>query len=612
MSRTDELDGRVAVAQAMEAHQRGREEDVPVIGVVDGTQECNTTRFWVVTKDDASVELDDLVAVDQVLPDGSPLTHYGIVVNLERKIEGASWSSDTVRVTGQTMPGETVRCAEVRVLRPFPERWVAPEPAQEVRRVAGEERRQALFMDQMEHRLAVGLDAREQPVYVDFDFINGRKGGHVNVAGISGVATKTTSLLALLYLVFETADGRRLLGLHADQTRALVVSVKNEDLLHIDEANRRFTEEDARRWGLLGAEHPGPFSDVGLYVPPRPSSENVVPLSETRAQPGEVTAFGWTPWELVTEGLLQYVLADADDAMNQLSFVEQRVRASLLRWAWPAQGQPGAVVLRPPDDHPPVSFERAQRHVAGRRPLPPGPDGELVRDFGELVAFLEDKFEEQHPEFAGNLASGTIAAFSRRLGAMTTRVGHLVRLGVTAPVLEHQVTVVDVHSLHDSAQRFVVGALVKRIFEDKQATGREPLRFVMLDELNKFCPDHGRSPLKELLVDIAERGRSMGVVLLGAEQHAGGVDATVIRNASVKMVGRLDAGDLDSYKFLTPEMRDRATLFVPGSMVLHQPVIPAPVPLRIPFPPFATAQDEAVARQPGPGDVDPFDLPVGG
>jgi hypothetical protein len=78
------------------------------------------------------------------------------------------------------------------------------------------------------------------------------------------------------------------------------------------------------------------------------------------------------------------------------------------------------------------------------------------------------------------------------------------------------------------------------------------------------------------------------------------------------MVGRLDAGDLDSYKFLTPEMRDRATLFVPGSMVLHQPVIPAPIPLRIPFPPFATAQDEAVARQPGPGDVDPFDLPVGG
>ncbi len=44
---------------------------------------------------------------------------------------------------------------------------------------------------------------------------------------------------------------------------------------------------------------------------------------------------------------------------------------------------------------------------------------------------------------------------------------------------------------------------------------------IMLDELNKFCPSHGRSPLRDLLVDIAERGRSMGVLLFGAEQYAG-------------------------------------------------------------------------------------------
>ncbi len=106
----------------------------------------------------------------------------------------------------------------------------------------------------------------------------------------------------------------------------------------------------------------------------------------------------------------------------------------------------------------------------------------------------------------------------------------------------------------------------------------------MLDELNKFCPDHGRSPLRDLLVDIAERGRSMGVLLLGAEQYAGSVEATVIRNAAVKLVGRLDAGDLDAYRFLPSEMRERATLFVPGSMVLHQPVIPAPDPNPYPVP----------------------------
>ena len=586
--------------------------DVEVVGVVDGTQLCTSTTFSIVIRPDVSVELDDLVAVDQTLPDGEVLTHYGMVIGLDRSIEGTSWSSDTVRVTQQTMPGETLRCAEVQILRPFPERWVAPEPAQEVRRARGDERNRALFMDQMERRLSVGLDAREQPVFVDFDFVNGRKGGHVNVSGISGVATKTSSLLALLYLLFETPEGRALLGRYVEQTRALVLSVKNEDLLHIDRTNRLLNDDHRRRWGLLGVDDPGGFSDVGFYVPPRPGADNVVPLTETRLEPGAVAAFGWTPLEFVSGGLLAYILADADDALNQLSFVEQRVRAALVRWAWPAQGVPGAVVLKDPDDNPPRTFERAQRHFLGRPPIQRGPAGMLVRDFAELVDFIEARFDDGTPDFCGQNSPQTISAFSRRVAAMATRIGHLIRLGVAAPQLDHQVTVVDIHALHDSAQRFVVGSIVNQIFEQKQATGREPLRIVMLDELNKFCPDHGRSPLRDLLVDIAERGRSMGVLLFGAEQYAGSVEATVIRNAAVKLVGRLDAGDLDAYRFLPPQMRDRATLFVPGSMVLHQPIIPAPIPIRIPFPPFATSAEEAIGAAPDPGDVDPFDLPGAG
>jgi DNA helicase HerA-like ATPase len=586
--------------------------NVEILGVVDGTRPCTSTTFNVVIRPEASVELDDLVAVDQTLPDGEVLTHYGMVVGLDRSIEGTSWSSDTVRVTEQTMPGETVRCAEVQVLRPFPERWVAPEPAQEVRRARGDERNRALFMDQGESWLPVGLDPREQPVFVDFDFMNGRKGGHVNVSGISGVATKTSSLLALLYLLFETPGGRLLLGRYAEQTRALVLSVKNEDLLHIDRPNRLLDDEHRRRWALLGANDPGGFADVGFYVPPRPGAENVVPLTETRLEPGAVSAFGWTPLEFISQGLLAYILADADDALNQLSFVEQRVRAALIRWAWPAQGVPGGVVLKDPDDNPPRTFERAQRHFASRRPIQPGPAGVLVRDFAELVDFIEERLDDNTQDFCGQNSPQTISAFSRRIAAMVTRIGHLIRLGVAAPQLDHQITVVDIHALHDSAQRFVVGAIVNRIFEHKQAAGREPLRIVMLDELNKFCPDRGRSPLRDLLIDIAERGRSMGVLLFGAEQYAGSVEATVIRNAAVKLVGRLDAGDLDAYRFLPAEMRERATLFVPGSMVLHQPVIPAPIPIRVPFPPFATSAEEAVAAAPDPGDVDPFNLPGAG
>jgi DNA helicase HerA-like ATPase len=73
------------------------------------------------------------------------------------------------------------------------------------------------------------------------------------------------------------------------------------------------------------------------------------------------------------------------------------------------------------------------------------------------------------------------------------------------------------------------------------------------------------------------------------------VAPAIIRNAAVKIVGRLDAAEASEYRFLTPELRERATRFLPGTMVLAQPLTPVPVPIRLPFPPFATSVEEARA-----------------
>jgi len=142
------------------------------------------------------------------------------------------------------------------------------------------------------------------------------------------------------------------------------------------------------------------------------------------------------------------------------------------------------------------------------------------------------------------------------------------------------------------------GALLSRIFEEKQGTGREPLRFIVLDELNKYAPRTGTSPIKEVLIDIAARGRSLGVILIGAQQSAADVDGNIIRNAAIKVVGRIDAGEADEYRFLSPELRERASRFLPGTMVIDQPLIPAPLPVRFPFPAFATcvAESQAATR----------------
>ncbi len=80
-----------------------------------------------------------------------------------------------------------------------------------------------------------------------------------------------------------------------------------------------------------------------------------------------------------------------------------------------------------------------------------------------------------------------------------------------------KVTVVDLHNLPDRAKRFVVGVTLRRAFDEKEASGApRPLLFVVLDELNKYAPREGQSPIKDILLDVAERGRSLGIILIGA------------------------------------------------------------------------------------------------
>ena len=64
------------------------------------------------------------------------------------------------------------------------------------------------------------------------------------------------------------------------------------------------------------------------------------------------------------------------------------------------------------------------------------------------------------------------------------------------------------------------------------------------------------------------------------------------------LTGRLDASEAPEYRFLSAELRERAARFLPGTMVLDQPLIPAPIPLRFPFPSYATNVAEA-------GEADP-------
>ena len=575
------------------------------VGLVDGSEESDSRTFQVVLEASALVQLDDLLAITTELPDGSTVVHYGIVTELRSRLEGADLSSDTARVANRELPAELVRRAEVRSLRTVPERFVAPHAGMPVIRATGEHRRLGLFEDQMESKLPIGLDLTGQPVYADMRFIDGRAGAHVSISGISGVATKTSYALFLLYQLLETDRGLELLGGTAGvaSTRALVFNTKGEDLLHIDRPNRRYPDQldAATQWAALGVDAPGPFTSVALYAPRQEADGDVVVADVRTRGTTEVRAYGWTPEQFVRDQLLQFCFTAEDERNTQVGFVEQAARLALLRRLRRLEGDTtGAIVIL---DMPSPNETANTEALADRTPAQArAGEGRVVRNFADLIdvfdAVVELDDEVLNREWFGGTALGTRHAFIRRLVKLRRRIGRLVSCGVTPISLEnHRVHVVDISRLHDDAQRFVVGALLDGIWNEKQGSGRLPLRFVVLDELNKYAPASGFSPLKELLVDIAERGRSLGVLLVGAQQAASAVAPALPRNASLKVAGRLDAGESDSYRFLSPELRERATRFMPGTMVVAQPVVPEPIPVRFPWPPYATNYEEATVDE---------------
>jgi DNA helicase HerA-like ATPase len=298
-----------------------------------------------------------------------------------------------------------------------------------------------------------------------------------------------------------------------------------------------------------------------------------------------VTSFFWTLERFCKDDLLPFLFADAEDDRAQYTMVVYNVMARL-RHAEPTGT--GAVNI----------------------------DGVTLRTFRELAELISDRVQDdasRHDWAGPAIGTGTVNAFVRRLLGSVRHVERLIRADVPDPErhsisLQSQVTVVDLHNLNDRAKRFVVGVTLRRAFEDKELAGQtKELLLVVLDELNKYAPREGTSPIKEILLDIAERGRSLGVILIGAEQTASEVERRIIANSSIRVVGRLDSAEAsrEEYGFLPTVHRQRATIVKPGTMLLSQPEIPVPLVLEFPFPAWATRPSEAVAVAQGPED--PFE-----
>ncbi|BCJ67227.1 hypothetical protein Prubr_42480 [Polymorphospora rubra] len=450
--------GRILVVTDGESGTEGGGEPV---GRVLGTADATPLSFWTAVAPDSFLQLDDVVVTRRELPDREPVTIAGVVTQVRARHEGAQFDSDVFAIADGTLPAQVQEAAEITTTRVDPEVYVPPSPGAPVHRAEGDARARALHFDRMERRIPMGTGRDGVPVYLNADFLDGQRGAHVSISGISGVATKTSFATFLLYSVFRSGQ----LGGDAVNAKALIFNVKGEDLLFLDHPNARLDEPTVAAYAKLGLPA-GPFPDVRVYAPPRVGDPNGTP--DVTSRTAGVDSFYWTLAEFCADGLLPYVFADADDERQQYTMVVHSVAAHLARHARPADGG--------------ISL-----------------DGVRIGSYGDLVDHVVEQVndEETRREWAGSAVGlGTVNAFARRLigskkdlarlirGDLATRRPHTINTADSA-----QVTVVDLHNLPDRAQRFVVGVTLKNEFTRKEKAGTaKPLLFVVLDELNKYAP----------------------------------------------------------------------------------------------------------------------------
>ena len=262
------------------------------------------------------------------VPGVGPVLTSGIVTQVRARHEGASFGSDVFLISEGVLPARTQEIAEVSTTRVEPEVYVPPRPGEVVRRATGTERAQALYFDQMTNRVPVGRGRDGAPIYVNMEFLDGTRGAHVSISGISGVATKTSFALFLLHSIFRSGA----LGERAVNAKALVFSVKGEDLLFLDQPNIRLDDDLRARYAALGLPAE-PFASAGFWAPPIPDDTTGRPNVTGRTS--GVEAFWWTLAEFCERQLLPYVFADAEDDRQQYTIVIHQVAARLRRDAEP-------------------------------------------------------------------------------------------------------------------------------------------------------------------------------------------------------------------------------------------------------------------------------------
>jgi DNA helicase HerA-like ATPase len=534
--------------------------------------------FW--TSLESPVGIGTIVRVDGSHPIDGRIPHiYGIVVEGFSYTDLQSPMHDVLGHDGSPANAgfSATERAEIRlysaaVLRQIPEEPLQPVPMGQVF-LAGEEdvatalRMDAYLKEGAHTGIPIGVyraGATDSVIWLDADFLLGPEAAHLNISGMSGLATKTSAVEWLLSSVFTHFPESK------GSIAAVCFNVKGPDLCYLDQPAVRLEDSDRALYEKMKVE-PAPFKQVQYFAPYNAKGYSLNTLRSNEALTHNVTPLTWGLREV-----LQYaeVLLNKDDldakADALIDFISERVVGC-----------------------------RMER------------DGPLSRDhsvesFADLEAWFRDLLQGMEAKNQDSWRTHHIATIRKvrnRLINISTRCAGLVTNSGDVSDLpfgsfeDRAVYVVDVASLEEDAQDLIFARIVSRLREhlERRDLGVKHL-IVFVDELNKYAPNDTQDTyVRKMLLDISERGRYLGLVLFSAQQFRSQVHRRVVGNSGTAIYGRMDGDELATpgYAVLSPAVRTKLATLEKGQLMVRHPHFTQPIFVRFPRPAVLSGREGA-------------------
>jgi len=402
---------------------------------------------------------------------------------------------------------------------------------------------------------------------VDFNgkFLIGPEGAHLNISGISGLAAKTSYSMFLLkgmqYRMSQTGTDKPF----GDESVAFVViNVKGRDLLTLDKrpAPDHFTEKDAALYKEIGIE-PKPFENVKYFFPYEQDD-----LSNTYAHKSYVDDLindnkGFRYKYTFDQDLdsLDLLFANIEDTTGTMESACNYIQSKQGRFAnirdWDA-------LEHEISEHGKTNSGRGDKEIT-------------VQSWRKFKRIISKSLRN--------------SMFGNRVVPEQNEV----RLSSALEQIKaNEMFVVDIAKLDENLQSFVFGDVIRTIYDLKlgQLTDRDediPTRIVVfIDELNKYAGSDlpKNSPILRQIIDISERGRSLGIVLFSAEQFKSAIHERVKGNCSTHAYGRTNSIEVSKkdYSYIPKVYKNMMVRLSQGEYIVQNPVFTSPLHIRFPRP----------------------------